>query len=166
MDDALEFDRRHIWHPYTSMIDPLPVYPVVSAEGVRIKLADGRELIDGMASWWCMIHGYNHPQLNAAIEKQLRRTAHVMFGGLTHEPAIELARTLIDVTPESLQHVFFCDSGSVSVEVAIKMAMQFWGAQARPEKHQLLTIKGGYHGDTFGAIIEHQDHQHNIIKKG
>ena len=152
MNDALEFDRRHIWHPYTSMVDPLPAYRVVSAEGVRIRLADGRELIDGMASWWCVIHGYNHPRLNAAIEHQLKRTAHVMFGGLTHEPAIELARTLIDITPEPLQHVFFCDSGSVAVEVAIKMALQFWGAQARPEKHRLLTIRGGYHGDTFGAM--------------
>ena len=152
MTDALKFDRRHIWHPYTSMIDPLPTNLVVSADGVRIRLADGRELVDGMASWWSVIHGYNHPQLNAAIENQLKRTAHVMFGGLTHEPAIELARMLIDVTPEPLQHVFFCDSGSVSVEVAIKMAMQFWGAQGRPEKHRLLTIRGGYHGDTFGAM--------------
>ena len=152
MSDSLEFDRRHIWHPYTSMVDPLPTYPVLSAEGVRIKLSDGRELIDGMASWWCMIHGYNHPKLNAAIEQQLKKTAHVMFGGLTHEPAIQLARTLIDVTPEPLQHVFFCDSGSVSIEVAIKMALQFWAAQARPEKHRLLTIRGGYHGDTFGAM--------------
>ena len=152
MNDAREFDRRHVWHPYTSMIDPLPAYHVASADGVRIRLADGRELVDGMASWWSVIHGYNHPQLNAAIENQLQRTAHVMFGGLTHEPAIELARLLIDMTPEPLQHVFFCDSGSVSVEVAIKMAIQFWGAQARPEKHRLLTIRGGYHGDTFGAM--------------
>ena len=119
---------------------------------MRIRLADGRELVDGMASWWCVIHGYRHPQLDAAIEKQLKRTAHVMFGGLTHDPAIELARALIDLTPESLRHVFFSDSGSVSVEVAIKMAVQFWGAQARPEKHRLLTIRGGYHGDTFGAM--------------
>ena len=152
MNDDLEFDRRHIWHPYTSMVDPLPAYPVVSARGARIRLADGRELVDGMASWWSVIHGYNHPRLNIAIENQLKKTAHVMFGGLTHAPAIELARTLIDVTPEPLQHVFFCDSGSVSVEVAIKMAMQFWDAQARPEKHRLLTIRGGYHGDTFGAM--------------
>ena len=152
MNDALAFDRRHIWHPYASMLDPLPAYHAVSAEGVRIRLADGRELVDGMASWWCVIHGYRHPLLDAAIEDQLKRTAHVMFGGLTHEPAIELARALIDLSPAPLQHVFFCDSGSVSVEVAIKMVLQFWSAQARPEKHRLLTIRGGYHGDTFGAM--------------
>jgi adenosylmethionine-8-amino-7-oxononanoate aminotransferase len=134
------------------MLDPLPAYHVESAEGVRIRLSDGRELVDGMASWWCVIHGYRHPRLDAAIEEQMRRTAHVMFGGLTHEPAIELARALIDLSPAPLQHVFFCDSGSVAVEVAIKMALQFWAAQGRPEKHRLLTIRGGYHGDTFGAM--------------
>ena len=150
--DALAFDRDHLWHPYASMIDPMPAWPVVSADGVRLKLADGRELVDGMASWWAAIHGYNHPRLNRAAEDQLKHMAHVMFGGLTHAPAVELARRLVALTPDPLEKVFLCDSGSVSVEVAIKMAIQYWQALGRSGKHRLLALRGGYHGDTFAAM--------------
>ena len=143
-DELLELDRRLVWHPYAPMPAAVPALPAVSASGVRIKLADGRELVDGMASWWCAIHGYRHPVLDDAVREQLDRMAHVMFGGLTHEPATQLARRLADWT--GLDHVFFADSGSVAVEVAIKMALQATG------RRRLLTIRGGYHGDTFGAM--------------
>jgi len=150
--ERLDFDRNCIWHPYTSMQDPLPVYPVVSADGVRLRLADGRELIDGMSSWWAAIHGYNHPVLNAALHEQIETMSHVMFGGLTHEPAVELCRLLTELTPPPLDRVFLCDSGAVSVEVAVKMALQFWQAAGQPARHRLLTIQSGYHGDTFAAM--------------
>ncbi len=144
-------DRAHLWHPYARATDPGPLWPVVSAEGVRLKLADGRELIDGMSSWWCAIHGYNHPVLNEAVRRQLGRMAHVMFGGLTHEPAVALAERLAAVTPAGLERVFLADSGSVSVEVALKLALQYWQARGEP-RHRFLTVRGGYHGDTFGAM--------------
>jgi len=148
----INFDQTHVWHPYTSMTEPLPSVEVISANGVRLRLADGRELIDGMSSWWCAIHGYNVPELNRAIEEQLKKMSHVMFGGITHEPAVRLAKKLIDLTPPGLDRVFLCDSGSVSVEVAMKMAIQYWHASGNPEKHRFLSLKNGYHGDTFNAM--------------
>jgi adenosylmethionine-8-amino-7-oxononanoate aminotransferase len=143
---------ERVWHPYGALPAALPSLPVVSAEGVRLRLADGRELIDGMASWWCAIHGYRHPALDEAVRGQLGRMAHVMFGGLTHEPAVRLAERLCEIAPTGLERVFLADSGSVSVEVAIKLALQYQHAHGRMERTRLLTVRGGYHGDTAGAM--------------
>ncbi|WP_455427436.1 adenosylmethionine--8-amino-7-oxononanoate transaminase [Dryocola sp. LX212] len=147
----LTFDQQHIWHPYTSMTRPLPVYPVVSAAGCELQLADGRQLVDGMSSWWAAIHGYNHPRLNQAMKTQIDQMSHVMFGGITHPPAVALCQKLVAITPEPLECVFLADSGSVAVEVAMKMALQYWHAKGEP-RQRFLTFRHGYHGDTFGAM--------------
>ncbi|MCT8248257.1 adenosylmethionine--8-amino-7-oxononanoate transaminase [Proteus faecis] len=163
--EDIAFDLRHIWHPYTSMSNPLPAYPIVSAKGVELILADGRKLIDGMSSWWAAIHGYNHPELNNAVTTQLSNMSHVMFGGITHPPAVSLCRKLLAITPAPLECIFLADSGSVAVEVALKMALQFW--QAKGEKRQrIVALKQGYHGDTFGAmsVCDPDNSMHSLYK--
>ncbi|WP_312804001.1 adenosylmethionine--8-amino-7-oxononanoate transaminase [Atlantibacter hermannii] len=161
----LAFDQQHIWHPYTSMTRPLPVYPVVRAEGCELELASGERLVDGMSSWWAAIHGYNHPRLNAAMKQQIDAMSHVMFGGITHPSAIALCRKLVAMTPAALECVFLADSGSVAVEVAMKMALQYWHARGEP-RQRFLTFRHGYHGDTFGAmsVCDPDNSMHSLWK--
>ncbi|WP_140186341.1 adenosylmethionine--8-amino-7-oxononanoate transaminase [Providencia stuartii] len=166
MDSSdIAFDAKHIWHPYTSMSHPIPAYPIVAAEGTELIMANGERLIDGMSSWWAAIHGYNHPVLNQAAIEQLQKMSHVMFGGITHPSAVNLCRQLIEITPKPLECVFLADSGSVAVEVSLKMALQYW--QAKSEKRQrILTLRHGYHGDTFGAmaVCDPDNSMHGLYK--
>ncbi len=161
----LAFDRQHIWHPYTSTLTPLTCYPVASANGVHIKLEDGTELVDGMSSWWSTIHGYNHPHLNQAAHQQIDQVSHVMFGGITHQPAISLCKKLLSLAPSNLEHVFLADSGSVAVEVSLKMALQYWHAKGE-RRPKFLTLRHGYHGDTFAAmsVTDPDNSMHSLYK--
>ncbi|EDP58919.1 adenosylmethionine--8-amino-7-oxononanoate transaminase [Vibrio sp. AND4] len=161
----LAFDRQHIWHPYTSTLTPLTCYPVASANGVHIKLEDGTELVDGMSSWWSTIHGYNHPHLNQAAHRQIDQVSHVMFGGITHQPAITLCKKLLSLAPSNLEHVFLADSGSVAVEVSLKMALQYWHAKGE-RRPKFLTLRHGYHGDTFAAmsVTDPDNSMHSLYK--
>jgi adenosylmethionine-8-amino-7-oxononanoate aminotransferase len=152
LEQLLALDRRHVWHPYAALPAQGPIFPVRSARGVYLELETGERLVDGMASWWACIHGYNHPRLNQAAHAQIDRMSHVMFGGLTHQPAVQLAERLVAWTPAPLQHVFFCDSGSVAVEVAMKLAIQYWYNRGQPQRQHFLTLRRGYHGDTFAAM--------------
>lgn len=161
----LDFDRQHIWHPYTSTINPLSCYPVTHANGVHLYLEDGQELVDGMSSWWSTIHGYCHPHLNQALKDQTDKMAHVMFGGITHQPAVDLCKKLVELSPSRLEQVFLADSGSVAVEVSLKMALQYWHAKGQP-RSKFITARHGYHGDTFAAmsVTDPDNSMHGLYK--
>lgn len=165
-DDLVARDRTCVWHPYASVVEQAPLWPVTAASGTTLTLADGRVLVDGMSSWWAAIHGYRHPVLDRALHDQVDRFAHVMFGGLTHEPAVVLAELLVDITPPALTRVFFADSGSVAVEVAVKMALQYWQGRGQPQRDTMLTVRGGYHGDTAGAmsICDPETGMHSLFR--
>ncbi|MGL4474718.1 MAG: adenosylmethionine--8-amino-7-oxononanoate transaminase, partial [Shewanella sp.] len=159
------FDRQHLWHPYSNLEQPAQVFGVVSGDACLLTLADGRQLIDGTSSWWSCVHGYSHPQIVAAMQTQLQQLSHVMFGGLTHEPAIRLGKQLLAMTSPQLTKIFYSDSGSVAVEVAMKMAMQYWHGRGHSHKQQMLTLKHGYHGDTFAAmsVCDPDNGMHNLF---
>ncbi|WP_122032717.1 adenosylmethionine--8-amino-7-oxononanoate transaminase [Aliivibrio sp. EL58] len=161
----LDFDRQHIWHPYTSTINPLSCYPVTHANGVNLYLENGAELVDGMSSWWSTIHGYCHPHLNQALKDQTDKMAHVMFGGITHQPAVDLCKKLVELSPSRLEQVFLADSGSVAVEVSLKMALQYWHAKGQP-RSKFVTVRHGYHGDTFAAmsVTDPDNSMHGLYK--
>ena len=165
--EILVIDQKHCWHPYSSFENQSPLYVVEQAEGVKLKLACGTEVLDGMASWWSVIHGYNHPELNKAVTGQMEKFAHVMFGGFTHEPASRLIKKLVDLTPEPLTKVFLSDSGSVAVEVAIKMALQYWQSKGKSNKVKMATVRRGYHGDTFAcmSVCDPVTGMHHIFNK-